>query len=261
VINPANLHVISHLSPDQDHSPVLLLHGLGSCAEDWPLQVPELAKHHNLYAVDLPGHGISPPLEGWPTMSDYASALADWMQVTGLESAHVVGLSLGGLVVLQLAVDHTPLVRSLTIVNAFGRLKVSLWGGLHSAGRVLMLIFGRMEWLGAWVAKALFPDPSQKALRELAAVRIASNPRKAYLQAVGAIARFNLLDRLKRLQIPVLVVAGGRDLIVPLSAKKELAENIPNSKYAYLPESGHVTPIDAGDRFNQLLLDFLAMND
>jgi pimeloyl-ACP methyl ester carboxylesterase len=194
-------------------------------------------------------------------MADYANALADWMQVAGLDSAHVVGLSLGGLVALQLAVDHPPLVRSLTIVNAFGALKVSLWGGLHSAGRVLMLMFGRMEWLGAWVARALFPDPSQKALRGLAAARIASTPRRSYLQAVGAIARFNLLERLKGLRAPVLVVAGGRDLIVPLGAKQELTESIHNCTYAYLPESGHVTPVDAGDRFNQLLLDFLAVND
>lgn len=256
-MKPGKLNFIVQRTHRPDPHTVVLLHGLGSSGEDWPLQFPALAERYDVYAVDLPGHGGSAPLPGWPSMGDYAAALADWMEEQRLSSAHVVGLSLGGLVALQLGVDHPGLVKSLVIVNAFGRVRVSLTGGLHSAGRLLLLIFGRMDWLGAWVAAALFPEDGQEALRELAAQRIARNPRRSYLQAVAAIARFNLDNQTGKLQSPVLIVAGERDLIVPMSTKRSLADHIREARFEILSESGHVTPVDAADRFNSLLLDFL----
>jgi 3-oxoadipate enol-lactonase len=254
----SGLNVLSYESKNPDGKPAILLHGLGSSGEDWFLQVPVLRKHHDVYAVDLPGHGGSPPFDFWPLMEDYAQSLASWMKEHDLERAHVVGLSLGGLVGLQLALDRPQFVVSLTIVNAFSRMRTSFRGGLHSVGRLLLLVFGRMDWLGTWVASALFPEGGQESLRELAAARIAATPRKSYLQAVRAIARFSVDDRLKELNVPVLVVAGGRDRIVPLTIKRVLADQIRSAQFELIPESGHVTPIDANDRFNQLLVDFLA---
>ncbi|MGD8552819.1 MAG: alpha/beta hydrolase [Anaerolineales bacterium] len=258
---PSNLHVEIHRAHRPDRSPVVLLHGLGSSSQDWPLQVPVLSEHRQVYAVDLPGHGLSPPLAGWPSMADYAGELACWMRAAGLGAAHIVGLSLGGLLALQLGVDDPTLVKSLTIVNAFSRMSMDVRAGLHSAGRLLLLLFGRMDWLGAWVASALFPGDGQEPLRELAAARIAANPRRSYLQAVLAIARFNLEQRLGEIRCPVLIVAGDRDLIVPLDAKMQLAGHIPHSSYAIIPGSGHVTPVDAGERFNGELVKFLLEND
>ncbi|MGD8632508.1 MAG: alpha/beta fold hydrolase [Anaerolineales bacterium] len=251
------MNFIVHRAQGSGSDPIVLLHGLGSSGEDWPLQFSALSKQHDVYAPDLPGHGGSAPLPGWPTMDEYAAVLADWMGEQGISSAHVVGLSLGGLVALQLGVDHPRLVKSLVIVNAFSRMKVSLRGGLHSAGRLFLLVFGRMDWLGAWVAAALFPEDEQEGFRELAAQRIASNPRRSYLQAVAAIARFNLGRHMSELGCPVLVVAGARDLIVPMSAKRSLANSVSTARFEVLPDSGHVTPIDAADRFNALLLDFI----
>jgi pimeloyl-ACP methyl ester carboxylesterase len=244
-----------------DGSSVVLLHGLGSSSADWPLQVPALSERHHVYAVDLPGHGESAPLAGWPGIEDYTDNLANWMRVGGLKTAHVVGLSLGGLIALQLGADFPELVKSLTIVNAFSRMSVDFRAGLHSAGRLLLLFFGRMDWLASWVASALFPEEGQEPLREMAAARIASNPRRSYLQAALAIVRFKLDRRLGEIRCPTLVVAGDRDLIVPLRTKKQLAERIRFARFTIIPASGHVTPIDAGERFNELLLQFLREND
>jgi pimeloyl-ACP methyl ester carboxylesterase len=255
-MNCSALHVngFSALRPEGD--PVVLIHGLGSCAEDWGLQVPALIKRHDVYALDLPGHGASLPLQGWPRIGDYAAEVADWMADEKLKGAHLVGLSLGGLVAMQLGLDQPPLVRSLTIVNAFSRMRFELRSGLHSAGRLLLLLFGRMEWLGAWVASALFPEDGQGALREQAARRIAANPRRSYLQAVAAVARFNLDRRVHELDCPVLIVSGEQDRIVPMRLKRALAESIPEARFETIPTSGHVTPVDSSDRFNRLLLDF-----
>ncbi len=174
-----------------------------------------------------------------------------------LKGAHVVGLSLGGLVAMQLGLDHTPLVRSLTIVNAFSRVRFELRSGVHSVGRLMLLLFGKMEWLGAWVASALFPKEGQEALREMAAQRIAANPRRSYLQAVVAVARFNLDGCVHELGCPVLIVSGEQDRIVPMRLKRSLAVSMPEAEFEAIPMSGHVTPVDASERFNQLLLEFI----
>lgn len=259
-MNTSALKVVGYQAPRAVIEPVVLLHGLGSCSEDWGLQVPALVEHGDLYAVDLPGHGASPPLSGWPQIGDYATVVADWMASENLQKAHIVGLSLGGLVALQMGLDHPDMVKSLTIINAFARMRLSIKSGLHSAVRLFLLLFGRMTWLGAWVAWALFPEDGQEALRELTARRIADNQRRAYLQAVGAVACFDLFERVNELRCPVLIVAGEMDKVVPMRLKEALAEEIPGARLEKVRDSGHVTPVDSSARFNRLLLDFLTNN-
>jgi pimeloyl-ACP methyl ester carboxylesterase len=256
-MSPSSLKVDKYAAPRSGREPVVLLHGLGSRGDDWGLQVHALSEHYDVYTLDLPGHGASPPIHGWPAIADYAGVVTDWMATERLGSAHIVGLSLGGLIALQIGLDRREQVRSLTIVNAFSRMRFGVRGSLHSAGRLLLLMFGRMDWLGTWVASALFPEKGQEAVRRIAAQRIAATSRRSYLQAVAAVARFNLDERIHELNGPVLIVSGDRDLIVPMSLKRALADDIPHARFETIPGSGHVSPVDASERFNALLLDFL----
>lgn len=240
---------------------VLLLHGLGSCGEDWLLQIPALTPHYRVMTLDLRGHGRSGVSPGWPTITDLTHDVASLLETFGESDTHVVGLSLGGTVALQLAIDWPDLVRSLTLVNTFARMQVGHGGRLHAAGRMILLAFGHMEWMGRWVARALFPDDDQELIREAAAARIASNPRGAYLRSLGAVARFDIRSRLGNIVAPTLVVAGDRDTIVPVKAKMELANRIPGARLEVVRGSGHATPVDAPDVFNRLILEFFSQVD
>lgn len=234
-----------------------LLHGLGSRGADWLLQVEALRSGYRCLTVDLPGHGESPMLPGWPQVSDMAAAVAELLEPAGKDGAHLVGLSLGGGVALELALARPELVRSLTIVNSSG----SLGGGWRrvpsSLIRLSLLLGGPMPWLGAWVANGLFPRAEQAELRRLTRQRIAENSRLNYLKAVAAVLRYDLGDRVDQIRVPTLVLAGDRDRTVPLRAKRALAAAIPGAQLRLVAGSGHATPLDAPEQFNRLLLEFL----
>jgi len=240
---------------------VVLLHGLGSSAADWQLQLPALVARWPVLAVDLRGHGHSPPVRGWYRMDAIAADVARLLERKTTSPCHIVGLSLGAAAGLQLTLDRPDLVRSLVLVNGFAGLKVGWRGGAGGLVRLALLLAGRMDWLGRWVARTVFPHRGQRELRRLAARRIGAMRRQDYLHSLWAIARFDAADRLARVEAPTLVVAGLQDQIVPRSAKLRLFRQLPNAAWAPVPGSGHATPIDAPDIFNQLLVAFLQAND
>jgi 3-oxoadipate enol-lactonase len=250
------LHYVVHNSHDPGSAMVVLLHGLGSCGEDWGFQIPILTQRFRTLTLDLRGHGRSNLPSGWPIIPVLASDVAGLMDALGEPSAHIVGLSLGGAVALQLAVDRPDLVRSLTAVNTFAHLKVGRHGRLQAVKRVAWLLMGRMDRLGAVIANGLFPE-EQVYLREAAATRIGANPRRAYMRALIAVARFDLRPRLAEIVAPTLVIAGDRDTTVPMEAKLELERGIPGARLELLHGSGHATPLDKMHEFNALLVDFL----
>jgi 3-oxoadipate enol-lactonase len=237
---------------------VVLLHGLGSCSEDWGFQVPVLTRSHRVLALDLPGHGQSPALPQLPTIDNFASVVIEALGPVLHGPAHFVGLSLGGLVALQSAIDYPERVASLTIVNAFARMQVPGRGLGRMLGRMGLLLLAPMAWVGRWVADGLFPDPEQDQLRTLAAARLAANPRRAYLQAAMAVARFDASGKLGCISCPALIIAGEQDQTVGYQAKRRLADGIRGARFVSLPGSGHASPVDAYSAFNQALLDFLS---
>jgi pimeloyl-ACP methyl ester carboxylesterase len=237
---------------------VLLLHGLGSSAADWALQGPVLAEAFRVMTVDLPGHGRSPAVRGALTVADMAVEVAALLARLGTMPAHLVGLSLGGCVALALALDHAACVRSLTLVNTFARLRpVGPRGVWRMAVRLGLLAGAPMPALAAYVARGLFPRPEQRALYEAAAARLARNSRRSYFAAMQATARFNVAHRLDAIDCPTLIIAGDRDQTVPRAAAHTLHQSIAGSRLRVIADSGHATPYDQAEVFNEVVVGFV----
>ena len=248
------------LAEDQ-RPPVLLLHGLGSCAADWTPQQPVLAPRYRVVAVDLPGHGATPLPRGRLTIERMAEAVAARTGDLALAPAHVVGLSLGACVALRLALQAPGRVRSLTLVNPFARLRPGGLGDLaRMAQRLVLLGAAPMPWLASHVAGRLFPWPEQQPLHDAAVASLAATSRRGYAAAMRALARFDARGQLAAIRCPTLVVAGDRDRVVPLEAKLRLGAAIPGARVVVVPASGHATPYDQPVTFNRLLLEFLGKN-
>ena len=96
--------------------PLLFLHGLGSQGEDWGFQVPFFAPHYRVVTVDLRGHGESDKPAGPYSVSMMADDVVGLLDALKIESAHIVGLSMGGMIAFQLVVDKPERVRSMVIV-------------------------------------------------------------------------------------------------------------------------------------------------
>jgi 3-oxoadipate enol-lactonase len=238
---------------------VLLLHGLGSSGDDWSLQINALANRYRVLAVDLPAHHRSPRPRGALSIARMATAVDALLEALAIDRTHVVGLSLGGGVALALALHAPARVRSLVVVNGFARLRPSgIRAALRGAGRVLRALAAPMPTLAVYVAREAFPLAGQAALREAAIARLAANPRRHYLACLAALLRFDVRRRLGEIRCPTLVVAGARDITVPLAAKEWLAAAIPGARLVVVGDSGHVTPHDQADVFNRLLLEHLA---
>ncbi len=243
-------------------APLVLLHGLGSSADDWELQVPAFSQHHTVVTLDLRGHGRSlPPGQRpaftIPQMADDVAALIESLPHPHT-SAHVLGLSLGGCVALALALRHPQRVRSLVLVNTFARLQPA---GLRGVGRMLRRLWlfatAPMPRLAAYIAQGLFPKPEQAPFREAAVARLGRNSKAHYWAAMRAVTAFDLRPQLSQVRCPTLVIAGDRDQTVPRAAIDALRRGIPGAQFALVPDSGHATPYDQTEIFNRLVLDFL----
>lgn len=240
---------------------MLLLHGLGSSAEDWTAQLPALEPAYRVLLVDLPGHRRSALPRGRLTVERIAERVDGVLR--GLEEAqvHVVGLSLGACVGMALALGAPGRVRSLTLINGFARLApVDAAGALRMLMRLVLLSTAPMTTLAGVVAASMFPEPDQVHLREAAGRSLARTSRRGYLASVAALAAFDVRTQLGMIRCPTLVVTGLEDRTVARAAKEAVVQGIRGARSVLVPGSGHATPVDRADAFNRVLLEFLAVS-
>jgi len=238
--------------------PLLLLHGLGSCREDWLMQVPAFATRYCVITADMRGHGRSGKPPGPYSVPMMAADVIGLLDALGVAAAHLVGLSMGGMIGLQLALDYPQRVRRLVVVNSGPSLVPrTLAERAQVARRLALARLAGPARTGRFLSKRLFPKPQQAPLRDLMIARWAENDRAAYLAAMRALIGWSVLDRIGTLNCPTLIISGDRDYL-PLAAKREYTARIPGARLVIIEDSGHATPIDQAERFNAAVLAFLA---
>jgi 3-oxoadipate enol-lactonase len=243
-------------------SPLVLLHGLGSSRNDWLLQLPVFIARYRTVAVDLRGHGGSPKPPGPYRLTQLAADVAQVLRRIDAYPAHVLGISLGGAVALQLALDFPDLVRSLVLVNTAARFVSDGWQQrLMGVKRMASVYLFGMDRVAEAVATRLFPKPEQTQLRRETVERIRNNDLAAYRATLWAIARFDVRARLGEIACPTLIVAGDADTTVPVASKRLLAERIPHSRLEIIADSGHATPVDRPEAFNRVVVQFLEQQE
>jgi 3-oxoadipate enol-lactonase len=191
-------------------------------------------------------------------MADVSGDVAALLRDRATGPAHLVGLSLGGMVAFQLLADHPDLVRSAVIVNsgpAFpGR---TVMGRVLIWSRLLLLRWKGLPALGATIARRLFPKPEQQALQRQFLEGFVRNDAGSYARTLRAIQHFDVGAFAGRIRVPVLAISGDRDY-TPVDAKAAWVRGIPGARLQVIPDSGHATPVDQPDALNAALLEFLA---
>jgi pimeloyl-ACP methyl ester carboxylesterase len=263
-------------------SPVLLVHGLGSSAAvEFYYNLEQLAAHHQVIAVDLPGFGQSdkPPLDY--TIDLFTRVLRDLMASLELKKVSLMGVSMGGRVALGLALEAPELVDRLILVDALGvgqprrvlayRLLLTRGLGeltLSGTARALRGMNPRTirRFWGWYLRRPGSADTILSDDRISNHSRLLSSPayRAAYLSALRSIAGSRRLRdgvvveaRLSELTMPTLLVWGRHDHIFPASHAEAAGRKIKGARIEVFESSGHTPQMEEPERFNRLVLDFL----
>jgi 3-oxoadipate enol-lactonase len=259
-----------HFEDEGDGAAVVLTHGYTAHAESWAFQRRAFAARHRVIVWDVPGHGSSTWAEarcGAPAIDGYADALRDLLDARGVAEAHVVGLSMGGMIGLAFAIRHPEHTRSVVLSDtAAVRLPTAL-----------RIAFRAMGWLGRLGVRSparnvAFPGLGKPIAgdggehldsAELAVVKRAVSQHEhpaQVLRAAGALAACpDRTAALASVKVPALVIAGGRDGI--RARALAMHRGLLQSEMAVLEGSVHGTAVNRPAAWNAVVLDFVARVD
>lgn len=237
--------------------PLLFLHGLGSSGRDWEKQVPYFAKSYQAITFDIRGHGRSEKPAGPYSIPLFAADVAAFIEALNLAPVHVVGISMGGMITFQLAVDRPELIHTMIIVNSGSELilrtfkeRLAIWQ------RFLIVRMMGMRKMGEVLAGRLFPQPENAHLHQLFADRWAENDKRAYLDAMRALLGWTVTEHLGKINCPTLVVAADQDY-TPVSHKEAYVSLLPNAQLVVVENAHHALPVEWPQKFNSVLESFL----
>jgi 3-oxoadipate enol-lactonase len=237
--------------------PLVLLHPVGLDGSFWGGLPARCAENYSVVTVDLPGHGQSGPAPRPGRMANYAQTVAELVKELDSGPAILLGLSFGGMIAQNVAINYPEQVAGLITCGCPGRMPEAAREAILARGRdaeaggMKAVINATLE---RWFTPDYLSSPEVEAVRN----RLLTDDVSAWSAAWEAIAGHNALSALAKLKIPALVVAGDKDAATPLEASQALAAAIPGSKLAVLPGAPHMMQIETADAYSAAVLDFLA---
>ncbi|MCX7939943.1 MAG: alpha/beta hydrolase [Thermoflexales bacterium] len=248
---------------DPEAPAVVFLHGFPFNHAMWQAQVEVLSQRYRCIAPDLRGYGRSPQppdCAAW-TMDDFADDVAALMDALGIARATVCGLSMGGYVAFALWRRHRSCISRLILANtkAAGDSEQAKQNRRRHAE--LVRTQGMRAFADEMLPKLLAPN-AHPAVAEAVRAMIESTPIETVLATLPALAdRPDMSEALSAISVPTLVVVGEQDAISPLSEAQFMQARIPGARLAVIPNTGHLSPMEQPEAFNQAVLAFLSETD
>jgi pimeloyl-ACP methyl ester carboxylesterase len=271
---------VHHVYGGRGAPPVLFVHGLGSAGYlEWRFTLPAIARSHQVLALDLPGFGRSDqPPDGYG-IPLFADVVEEYIRARDIRPV-LVGTSMGGRVALEVALRGPEAVRKLVLVNALGvvRPNVQLFYPLVLVPGVGESVLGLMREAMHRVPPAAIqryarrflnaPDDVERVMDEafLASMRemyATEGYARAYASTVRALAdplardSSALMARLAETSLPVLLIWGEDDRLLPVARAREAVRALPGARLEVIEGAGHTPQAERPDRFNRVLEDFI----
>lgn len=239
---------------------IVLLPGLGMSHLTWATHVEALSSSYRVISIDPRGSGESDTPDHPYTAETVSADVAAVLDDAGVERAHLVGQSMGGMIAQDFALAVPERVRSLTLVSTYAG--TDKWSSRVMAARRGLIDAGGLPLQFSVSVFFVFSPRSFRALDDFIAgleARLAVNPpdEAAYLRQIDYCAEHDAAPGLAGLSIPTMVVAGAEDFITSALQNRELAEMIPGARYEEFEHSSHGLIWEEPDRFDDLLAEFL----
>jgi pimeloyl-ACP methyl ester carboxylesterase len=249
---------------DHDGVPLVLVMGLGGSYRGWlPLQVPEFSEARRTIVFDNRGVGKSeeaPPSFSTADMADDTAGLLDALEI---ERADLLGAFMGGMIAQEMALRHSERVRRIVLVGTYARpdakrrMLLEGWAEMARTGAPLdVRIRERLLWTlqeETLEQVDLIEDMIRFFTRDGAPLS-----DQVFVEQCRACVEHDTHDRLREIERPTLVVCGRYDLLTPPKFHRELADEIPGARLVTLSYGAHLVMVESAQRFNALVLQFLA---
>ncbi len=233
-------------------TPIIFLHGVGSDKSVWDPQLAHFGRSRRAVAFDYPGYGESDPAPAGTTRDDYAAAMFAAMDSLDIESAHICGLSLGGVVAIAMHALAPERCKSLVLADTFA---------VHPDGPAIYersiaasddlraLAEARVDFL---LAPGALEDVRTEVVETMARIDPA-----AYRIGAEAVWLADQRDRASAIQVPTLVLCGEADKVTPAALSRDLAALIPGAKLELIPGAGHISNLERPAQFDRIVEQFI----
>jgi pimeloyl-ACP methyl ester carboxylesterase len=252
-----------------DGPPLLFIHGLGGVWQNWLLNIPAFMGSHRCVALDLPGFGQSELPRGAISIHGFAEAVHEVCRQLDVDCPVVVGNSMGGFVGAELALSYPTRVAKLVLVSAAGL-------STEHLHREPLLAAARV-WSASVTRAGVLTDPvvRRTRLRRVFLQTVVRYPerfsvpltyelvqgagKKGFVPSLQALIEYSFRDRLAQIEVPVLIVWGRNDMLVPVGDAARFNRLIgSNARAVIFEDTGHVPMLERPSRFNALLEAFVA---
>ena len=236
---------------------VVFLHGIGGNRTNWHDQLPIFAKHFTAATWDARGWGDSDDYDGPLRFGDVCDDLCRVLDHFGSTSAHLVGLSMGGMIVQEFAARNPNRVGAMVLVDTNnGSMSEAEIESFVKMRREPLLAGKEPKDIADGIARKLVsPSASEEMVKRLAD-SIAALHKESYIKAIETVAHFEGPD-LSTLRTPSLVIVGSDDTLTPPSVHREMVEQLVQARYLEIPDAGHLSNMEKPAEFNQAVLNFL----
>ena len=252
-----------------DREPIVFVHGLGGQWQNWLENIPRAAQERRAIAIDLPGFGLSPMPRQEITIPGYGrtvNALCDRLDLGVVE---LVGNSMGGFILAEVAIQFPQRVDRLILVSAAGITSADLdRRPIQTLGRIATALTN-------WSAPLDRKIASRAKARHLALAFVARHPsllkadlayegffkgtgKPGFNDALLACLEYDFRERLPEIGVPTLIVWGEQDSIIPVKDADEFERLISDSRKVVMRQTGHIGMAERPAAFNDLMIDFLA---
>ncbi|MFT7669862.1 MAG: pimeloyl-ACP methyl ester carboxylesterase [Planctomycetota bacterium] len=247
-------------------TPLLLVMGLGADGSVWADHVAEYEKHFQCVLIDNRGVGLSDKPPGPYTSARMAQDVAEVADALGIQKAHSAGISMGGIIVQELALLRPELLLSAVIISSWAQLNayaVRVFEHMKPA-RAHMRPEDFMDLIQLWIFTSPYYEANGAQLAEGradAGSNSTPQPQHGFEGQADACIQHDCLERLGQITTRTLIVAGEDDIFTPLAFSEQLARGIPNAELVTWPGAGHAVHWEVLEEFNARSRDFLLSNN
>lgn len=245
--------------------PLVLIMGFGADGNVWEKHVAAYEKHFRCIVLDNRGVGKSDQPKGPYNTAMMAKDTIAVMDHAGVDTARVAGISMGGAITQQLALNHSERVRSIALIATWPRFNnyaKTVYENLKKL-RVSSKPEDFMELLQLWIFAPPFYEHGLTDLKEGqagAAINPSPQSKEGFDGQLDACIGHDVVDRLGEIKCPTLITAGERDIFTPPEFSEVLHKGISGSEYLRFPDAGHVHHWEDLERFNKVTTEFFLNN-